>query len=62
MDLADVMVKCSSSKTEAQLVGSCAPCPPLLTVLGPELDRLLAGDLLAELDQRCLAGDQLAGG
>ena len=43
--------------------GQLRPLPlPLLTVLGPELDRFLAGDLLAELDQRCLAGDQLAGG
>ena len=36
--------------------------PTSLPLLGPELDRLLAGDLLAALEQRRLAGDQLAAG
>ena len=34
----------------------------MLPLLGPELDRLHAGDLLAALEQRRLAGDEFAGG
>jgi hypothetical protein len=39
-----------------------ADLPTSLPLLGPELDRLLAGDLLAALEQRRLAGDQFATG
>ncbi len=39
-----------------------AHLPTSLALLGPELDRLLPADLFAALEQRRLAGDQLAGG
>lgn len=39
-----------------------ADLPTSLPLLGPEPDRFLAGDLLAALEQRHLAGDQFAAG